>query len=751
MTRMYARCASAGFALAVCAVLAPPGAAQELEQVVVTAERRATTLQQTPISIAAFSAESMQLKGIETVEDVASFTPNLDIKGSRGTGNVSPTYQIRGLSGGGGATGERSAAMYIDGVYMPRTSGPFMNVLDIERIEVLRGPQGTLYGRNTIGGAINIITRKPDGGTGGYVGVDVGDYGTVNLRGAATAPLLDDTLSGRIAFVSRQRDGLYDNLATGEEGNNVDTQGFRGSLRYTPTDRTQVDFSADWIRAEQDGVLKSVIVDEPGTLYILKDFFRVTFPGQEDDIRSSRAGLHGAQGVEQYGATLTIEHGFPAMDLVSITGYRTEDSHHAEDNDRAPERSGHVGSTQDTSSFSQELRLVSTTDGAWDWTAGVYWFHESGDRVQWRYSDFFGPGGLLGPGSPEMQDSTTTFAQGIETDSFAVFGQATYAFTDRLSATLGGRYTEETKDYDIDAFAVPNDPGGDDWSLFIPQGPFAVSDSETWSEFTPKVSLQYSLSDRVNSYVSYAEGFKSGGYNGGPDTAASVVPFEPEHAKTYELGLKGRLFDDQMSVNLAAFFTDFTDLQLQGFDPVTGSPITNNAAAAEISGVELEIFGVLAQGFHYNIGASWLDHQFKDYFIEVFDPSIVGGPPFRVVDKEGDRIGLVPDYNYHIGLAYEWAMGGGHSITLGGDLAAADKTITVFNTLWSDAYEVFDVRLAWDSPDNWSAELWVRNAFDEVYYRGGGPVPDLNPEVSRLGLVAEPRIVGVSFDYRFGD
>jgi iron complex outermembrane receptor protein len=494
-----------------------------------------------------------------------------------------------------------------------------------------------------------------------------------------------------------------------------------------------------------------VIVDVPGTLYILKDFFQVTFPGQESDLRTARSGVHGAQGIEQYGATLTIDHAFSSMDFTSISGYRTEDSHHAEDNDRAAERSGDLWSIQDSSTFSQEFRVNSSNDSALTWTAGIYYFYETGDRDQSRYSDFFGPGGLIGPGSPEFQNAVTTFQQSITTDSYAVFGQATWAFTDQLSVTLGGRYTDETKDYDINAFAVPNVPGGDDFSLFIPGGPFMASDSHSWSEFTPRVSVQFAFSDDFNSYLSYSEGFKSGGYNGSPDNAAGVVPFEPEQAKSYELGLKGRFMDGQMSANFAYFFTDFTDLQLQGFDPVTGSPITNNAASAEISGIELEIVGALGDNFQYTIGASWLDHEFKDYFIEVFDPTIVGGPPFRVVDKEGDRIGAIPEYNYHVGLAYTWPLSGGGSLSLSGDLSAVDETITVFNTLWSNSYEVFDARLAWQSADNWSASLWVRNLFDEDYYRGGGPVPDLDDTISRVGLLADPQIVGVSFDWNYGD
>jgi iron complex outermembrane receptor protein len=720
-----------------------------LEEIVVTAQRREESLFDVPIAITALSGDFLEQRQVFTAEALSLFTPSLHIFAEAVNTEF---YTIRGIGRANEDLGSDSGvAMFIDDVYVARQGAANLVLFDVERVEVLRGPQGTLWGKNATGGAINVITRKPSGETGGYIGADVGDYGTMNLRAAASAPLIEDKLNARVAFVSRERDGLYKNLTTGEDGNNVNTQAFRGTLSYTPSDATEVVLSADWARSDQDGVLKSVIVDVPGTLYVLKDFFLVTFPGQESDLRTARSGVHGGQGIEQYGANLTIDHELSTINLVSITGYRTEDSHHAEDNDRAPERSGDLWSLQDSSTFSQELRLVSDGEGASTWTAGIYWFHEEGDRDQSRYSDFFGPGGLIGPGSPEFQNSTTTFKQNIETDSFAVFGQYTYAFNDQWSVTLGGRYTDETKDYFIDAFAVPNVPGGDDFSLFIPDGAFTASSSESWTEFTPRVSVQFAPSDEFNTYFSYSEGFKSGGYNGGPDNAAGVVPFRPEQAESFELGLKGLFFDGQMSANVAGFFTDFTDLQLQGFDPVTGSPITSNAASAEITGLEVEISGLIGPNFQYNIAASFLSHEFKDYFIEVFDPTIMGGPPFRVVDKAGDRIGLIPEYNYHVGLAYTWPLNGGGSMTLGGDLAAVDETITVFNTMWSNAYEVFDARLAWQSSGHWSATLWVRNLFDEDYYRGGGPVPDLDDKISRLGLLADPQIFGVSFDWRYGD
>jgi len=245
--------------------------------------------------------------------------------------------------------------------------------------------------------------------------------------------------------------------------------------------------------------------------------------------------------------------------------------------------------------------------------------------------------------------------------------------------------------------------------------------------------------------LSYTEGFKSGGYNGSPDNAAAVAPFKPEHVKTYEFGQKGRLFKNRLSVNLATFFTDFKDLQVQGFDPETGSPLTSNAADAEIKGVELELDALIGKGFNVNLGASWLDHQFKDYYIEVFDPTIEDGPPFRIVDKEGDRIGAIPNYNVHVGLQYTRPMNGGAQLLVTGDLTMVDKTITEFNTMWSDAYEVLDLAVKWIPPDRkWDATLRLDNALDKDYYRGGGPVPDIDDKIARLGLMADPRIVSLT-------
>ena len=720
-----------------------------LEEIVVTAQRREQDLQDVPIAITALSGAFLSERQIYDTETLSLYTPSLHIFAEQ-TG--SEFYTIRGIGRANeDLASDSGAAVFIDDVYVPRQGAANLALFDVERVEVLRGPQGTLWGKNATGGAINIITRKPGDELSGYVSADLAEHSTVNVRGGVSAPLIEDQLYGRLAFSTRNRDGLYRNLVTDEEANDIDVQAFRGSLRYTPGDRTTINFSADWEKVKQDGVLKSIITDVPGTRYILKDFFRATFPMQESNVRTSRAGTHGEQGVEQYGFNLTAQHALENMDITLVSGLRFEDSYNLEDNDRAPERSAQVSSEQESWQFSQEIRLSSNNDSNVSWTAGLYYFHDNGDRDQMRYSDFFGPGGLVGPGSPEIQNSTTTFQQHLVTDAYAVFGELTYQFTERASVTLGGRYSYEKKDYDINAFAVANPGSTSSYSLFQPGGDYTASDAKSWEKFSPKAVLSYELADNVNTYFSFTQGFKSGGYNGSPDTAADVVPFKPEEVTQYELGLKGRLMDGRLSANLAGFFIDFEDLQLQGFDPETGSPITNNAAQAEILGAEIE-FDMLLGNLLINFGASYLDHEFKEYAIEIFDPTIEGGPPFRLVNKAGERLGAIPEYNIHAGATYTWPLHNGSSFSVSGDFVAVDKTTTVFDTLWSDSYEVFNVRATWRSASgNWDISLWAKNVTDEDYYRGGGPVPDLDDKISRLGLFADPRIVGGTITWHFNE
>lgn len=738
-----------------------------IEEVIVTAERREESILKTPIAVTALSGDFIEERGLSVAEDLSEFTPSLQIFSEQVNTEL---YMIRGIGRANeDLSTDSGVAVYIDGVYVSQQGAANAALFDLERVEVLRGPQGTLYGKNAIGGVINLISRTPGDSFDGYATAEVGELNLRSIQVAAGGPLGFDSVSGRVAAMSRQKDGAYHSLVTGDRGNDLDVQAVRGSLRLEPNGQFSVTGIVDYSDSEQEGVLKSVIVDESGAQYIFKDFLVVNeFPTQEESIRTSLSDTFGSQGVEQMGASLRFDYDFAASTFTSLSGYRTEESFNIEDVDRTAQRSLEQGGSQDTDSFSQEFRFVSRDDGALSfggrlrWTAGLYWFHEEGTRDHRLYLNARVPGtdpgdpddpdnGLIGPGSPDAQDSTAIFLQDITTDSYAIFGQATYDVTDRFSVTLGVRQTIEEKDFSVDARSEAGTPGGDPYTLFQSEGPFQAAASEDWESFTPKLVLAYALPNEANVYLSYALGFKSGGFNGQPDTAASLVPFDPEEARNLELGYKAQLFDGRLQLAAALFETNVKDLQVAGTN-AAGLIVTGNAADSRIRGLELELNARPVPALVLRAAVSLLDAGFRDYFKEEFDPTITNGPPFVIVDKEGDRLDDTPEYAVSLGGDYTWSLAAGSGITFGADLIAKGDTVTNENTQHASAYEVVNARLDWTSSDGrWSVGGWVRNLTDETYYRGGGPVPDLNKFITRVGLVSDPRTVGVTLSARFGD
>jgi len=746
---------------------APAAEAQAggIEDIVVTAERRSESVQRTPIAISAFSGDTLTERRIDRVEDLSQITPSLQIFAEQVNNEA---YIIRGIGRSNeDLTTDAGVAVYINDIYISQPGMANAAFFDVERVEVLRGPQGTLYGKNAVGGVINVISRRPTRDYEGELIAEVGGLDLLKVTGAAGGPL-GDTLSGRIAFYSSRKDGAYTNLTTGRRANDIETQAIRGSLNYAPSDRVNIDLIVDYSDSNQDGVLKSVIADRPGERYILKDFFIVDeFPTQEADIRSARSDLDGEQGIEQWGAAFRADFNADAGTISFLSGYRTEDSYNSEDVDRTAQAANNFYATQHSWMTSQELRFVSddggplSLGGRLHWSVGAYWFHEEGRRDQYNYLNArivtSSPGdpdnpddGLLGPGTPDAQNSTARFLQTINTDSFALFGQAKYDITDRLGLTLGLRYTQEQKRARLQASSTAAIAGEDPYSLFVSDGPFDTTRSRRYRKLTPKAVLEYRFSPLINFYASYSRGFKSGGFNGQAGTLADFAPFEPEVADNYELGIKADLLDRRLRVNLAAFHVDFKDLQVAGTNE-QGQVITSNASNARVQGIELEITAQPVDGLTLRGSMSLLDATFQDYIVEEFDPTITDGPPFVLVDKSGDRLDDVPNHMFNLGADYRFELPGGSRIRLGVDASIVSDTVSNQNTLRANAYQVVNALVGWTSADgHWDVSGWIKNLTDEVYYRGGGAVPDFNKQLTRVGLVADPRTAGVTVKFSFG-
>jgi iron complex outermembrane receptor protein len=774
---------------------------RRISDIVVTAERRQGTVQDTPIAISAFEGAQLEQQGIVSVEGLSRIAPSLQIY-SESINNEE--YIIRGIGKSNeDLTTDAGVAVYINDAYIPQSGEANAALFDIERVEVLRGPQGTLYGKNAVGGVINIITRKPTDRMEGYALGEVGSLGRREFEAAVGGPVITDKLSARIAGFSLHTDGAYRNLTTGNRANGVDTQAMRGSLRFTPDSDWEVNLVVDYSKVAQDGVLKSIITDVPGSPFVVADFFRPPYPYQEANLRTGRSDFEGAQGIRQWGTVLRVDRHSDAGTATLVSSYRGERSYSSEDIDRTALAQSVMSSDQKTWATSHEFRFVSDDDGPLSaggrlhWTAGVYWFHEEGWRSQRLFGrvcapivyqdytefgfppprpdcdfgnvDYASPAGLVGPGSPDHQDATANFLQHINTDSIAAFGEAKFDLTDRLSLSAGLRYTRENKRFDLDATSTPNNPGSDDFTIsisdfvevapgvFEARGPYSVRRSKTWSKLTPRFVLEYEASTDVHAYASYARGFKSGGFNGQADKIEDTLPFNPEVADNFEVGLKADLFDRRLRINTAAFYILFDDLQIGGVDPVTGAIITNNAAESEIKGLEIEAFARPLPGLDLSGSLSLLDGKFKDYAIYV--PNTVGdvpdltipGPPFILQDLSGARISYVPKYTATVSAEYQHLLGDGATLRLGANATFKGNTVQRANLIRSRAYAVVDAHVGWTSPnESWSITGWVRNLTNEIYYPGGAALPDFNPDTNRVGLLADPRTYGVTVRFSFG-
>ena len=530
--------------------------------ITVPATRTASTVQKVPVAVTALGGETIAKQGITNVKDISQIAPNVQIRTvSGGSAGITPYIRGGGVTDGANVTSEPEVGIYIDDVYQPRAAASFIDLLDIERIEVLRGPQGTLYGRNSSAGALKIVSRMPSAKAGMKFELGTGSWNGRTIKMVGNTPLSSDGAwrAGVSALYRGQDGGRQYNATLNRKVGAEDYFGVKGDLAYVGSGVT-ARLSAYYSSLDGDGLYPSAL----SPTYAGSDYQQVQ--PTSGSYRTVLSPSKSFTKVAQYGANLNIEADVGRAKLTSITGWS-----HLRDN-WAQDFSGGVpwsalGSTTPgyvalfdrtsslhDSSFSQELQLHGDLLGdKVSYVAGLYYFRETGAQAV-RSSIFFGP-------------STTVF--NIETNSYAAFGQIGVHFTPELTLSVGGRYTQ------------------DDKLLNATLAGTAVNRKDSWGTFLPKLALEYQMTPRVLAYASFSEGFKAGGYNGlAGDATALNSPFDPQKMKAYELGLKTEFLDRKARLNISAFFNDYSSLQQQGVTG-TGAFITQNFAA-DHKGVEAE-------------------------------------------------------------------------------------------------------------------------------------------------------------------
>ncbi len=715
-----------------------------LEEVVVTARKREESLQDTPISVAAFTADDMSNRQIDSTDQLTQVTPNLSFSShapSAGN-NASSQIFIRGI----GQTEflpstDPGVGLYIDEVYMARSVGASLDFVDLAQIEILRGPQGTLFGRNTIGGAINLTTRRPAEEFGANLEVKLGSDNRFDVLGSLDMPI-SDSLRTSLSLGSRNRDGYVKRVLDGTDLGDDDSTGGRFAAEWDATENLEFYFSADYVKEEENGAPISFNGLAPNLFANLAAGGVLVGDGcagldaSLQDRCASRdwdAGPYANYGTfpvessfESWGSNMTVKWELGAVSVKSITAYRDMEWTGARDADNTPLTILHTRNDDTQDQFSQELQFSGTAiDDRLNWLLGLYYFEESAT------DDYFVP----------VAVGTINSGGKVENDSQAVFGQMTYDLTAQLSLTLGLRWTEENKAFkplqfteSLYVFPVsaaetdgaggyvhPFDgnvyptlggagaaaivPGGT--LLFLPQW-----NEESYSDTTPMLNLAYQLNDDVMVYTSYSEGFKSGGFNArNIKPAAAIRAFEPETAKTVEMGIKADLFDNTLRINGAIFTTDYEDLQFVIREDF--APIVFNAGEAQIDGAELEWTWVPNAAVQVVGGIGYVDAEYK----ELSDELQAGGVLLS------NKLPHVPDLSANLGVAYSFDLAGAGVLTPRLDWSYRDDV--VFDALNSEeiaqeAYDIVNASIIWDSPaEKWRVAASVNNLTDELYRLAG--------------------------------
>jgi iron complex outermembrane receptor protein len=757
------------------AQLSPPRTASDVVgQIVVTARRRTETLQEVPVAVTVVGADALERSGVNNINQLTQLAPSTQVLS---TNPRNTAITIRGLGASYGLANdglEQGVGVYVDQVYNSRPASATFDFVDIERIEVLRGPQGTLFGKNTTAGALNISTRDPSFTPEGQVELSFGDLNFLQSKASLSGPLAGDFLAGRISVVGTRRDGLVRDVTVGRDQIDTRNVAFRGSLLYRPSEQFTGRFYIDFSRQEPECCTQLFVVADP-TLKPLNQQFaalaagRGYVPASADPyarIAETDAAIKAHQ--TQRGVSLILDYDFGFATLTSISAAREWVWRPANDRDYTPlDIVRQSANPSQQHQYSQELRLASSGANTIDWVVGLYAFEQNikttGVTEYGRDASYW-----LFPAAnirADLLDGYKVFnTSSIDTKSYAAFGQFTWTVTDRFKVTPGLRYTHEKKE----AYYVATTTGGlatADAALITRRlgiaRPQSYESKISDGALSGQVALAYQLTPDLNAYATYARGEKSGGINmagipndaaGNPALASAVV--RPEQATTWEVGLKTQWFERRLTANLAAFHTTVRDFQANVVDSGPGAlrGYLANIEQVKVKGVEFDIATTPVMGIATYAALSWTDGEYVSFRNGPCPIERIGAATVAC-DLSGRELPGVSRWAASAGAEYR------HPASFGaaeGDLYASldaafrsayysDASTSIYTRLPESL--VFNLRAGFKSSGNWDASFWVKNLFDEDYLQF------VTIQTGNSGLVlgtpGDQRTVGVTLRARY--
>jgi iron complex outermembrane receptor protein len=765
----------------------PAAGAQILEEVIVTAQKRVQSMQDVPVSVSAFTGDDLDSRSWLKPADVAAQVPNMQV--SSPYGDVQPLFSIRGVSMISYNPSQASPiGVYADETYIGATYLHGLSMFDMERLEVLRGPQGTLYGKNTTGGAINLYSQSPDidAGMNGYLRLGSGNYESRSVNGAIEGTLIDGVLAARVAVNYKENDGVWEN-DIGPDMAQTKLNAARVSLNFQPSERLNA--LLKFTSGESDP--RHAPPRAEGTAV-----GGVNFAGNTEVINpgylEGSVNETGKSEVDLTLVNLKLTYEFDDYTLISVTSYYDGEYQQKQDLDGTSQPFFGMNWGSETDAVSQDIRLVSEYEGPFNFIVGAYYGDEK-VNTDILHEDFFGV-----PTPAATNPLISVIADGVWgsvrrrvdliKESMAVYSHMTYDFTENLGLTVGLRYTDD--DTRLDYYNIsrlngkplvlpppfppittdtrtegtwigglgnqagidsPINPATLTWTHGELTDESAPERSETEKEVTGTISLDYRFSDDVMTYVKYSRGFRSGSY--GEDLvyldAGDDLYADPEFIDAYELGMKSEYLDSRLRLNAALFYYDYTDQQFT--NNVGLSAYLENAGDTDIYGLELEMLAVLADGWTLQAGLGLLDSEYKELTLS----DLSTADPSDTIDLSGNTPVSSPEVNFNFASDYETSLLDNYMMRLHVDGAYVDdqwfsayNDLLGFEDIRQDAYWVFNARAAFsDTAEKYTLSFWINNIADEEY-----DVFGINLQTAagyNYFSQGAPRTYGVDFTIKF--
>jgi len=729
-----------GLALATtgAAAMAQTGSGFALEEVVVTAQKRDQSLQDVPISVQAFSSESMRELGATVLGDLEHIATSFEIGGLGG--GSQQNYGIRGVVDFSRNVGVDSRmGIYIDGVYQGRSFSANQPLLGLETVEILRGPQGTLFGKNTVSGAISLVTKQPGEETEGEFQAEYGNEGYVRGSGYLSGKLTDRLYaSGSLSY--DENDGFYRNTTLNKDTGDYDRTAWRAKLRYLPTDSLEVILAGDGSEYNSNDVVATRRSDKPFT----------TAQNYESNDE-----------VKFWGSSVTVNYDFDEYTLTSISAYRDGKYATEHDDDLTPLDIQVSYFGEDTEQFSQELRLISPKSENYDWVAGVYYFdgeQKANNTVCFGVDLYNVLVPDLAPFAEALKGCGFVPAK-VTSEMYAAYLHGNYRFNEQWELTAGVRYTSEDKDVNWAQGNAPADPATAaalEAATGVPltQAPGVlfgainydpIKDNRSKDDVSPTIGLNYFPSEDVMIYAKYARGFKSGGYNAEfMLDGLTFFEYDDETADTFELGIKSTLFEDKLRLNATAFVSEFDDYQVFQFLTNSSGATTlqlTNAGQVTSQGVELEAVYVPTDRLKLTLNTTYLDASYDEF----------ANPDPTEADFDGNDLPYAPEWKAYAGLQYIQPLGDAGNLTFNLDYTYTDDQFSdPANAAVDgiDSYDLWNARLAWTPVDGaWELAVWGKNLSDEEYNK----VNSDNFLGTPRTVWGAPQLYAVSFTYFLGE